>query len=71
MTGAVREIGKLGGIYPSEKQEVTLKADDLALRLQQGRARLAQEEDDKWKQTTGPAVATICVLLDAGWDPRL
>jgi phage terminase small subunit len=44
MTGAVREIGKLGGIYPSEKQELTLKADNLAVRLQQGRARLAEED---------------------------
>ena len=44
MTGAVREIGKLGGIYPSEKQELTIKTDDLVVRLQQGRARLAEEK---------------------------
>jgi hypothetical protein len=44
MTGGVREIGKLGGIYPSEKQELTLKGDDLVVRLQQGRARLAEED---------------------------
>jgi hypothetical protein len=43
MTGAVREIGKLGGVYPSEKQELTIKSDDLVVRLQQGRARLAEE----------------------------
>ena len=46
MTGAVREIGKLGGIYPSEKQELTFKADDLALRLQQGRQRLLEEDKE-------------------------
>ena len=44
MSGATREIGKLGGIYPSEKQELTIRADDLAVRLQQGRARLAEDK---------------------------
>jgi hypothetical protein len=43
MSGAAREVGKLGGIYPSEKQELTVKGD-LVTRLQQGRARLAQED---------------------------
>ena len=44
MSGAVREISKLGGIYPSEKTELTLRGDELSVRLQQGRARLAEEE---------------------------
>ena len=42
VTGAVREIGKLGGHYV---ERVNLNvAGDLAMRLQQGRARLAQED---------------------------
>jgi phage terminase small subunit len=44
LTGAVREIGKLSDVYPSEKAELTLKGDELAVRLQQGRARLAEED---------------------------
>lgn len=45
ITGAVREIGKLGGHYI---EKVTLNvAGDLALRLQQGRARLSEEKRDE------------------------
>ena len=45
MSGAAREIGKLSGIYPSEKAELTIKHDELATRLNQGRAKLAEEVD--------------------------
>jgi len=45
MSGATREISKLGGLYPSEKIDATITGD-LALRLQQGRARM-NEEDEK------------------------
>jgi phage terminase small subunit len=44
LTGAVREIGRLTDVYPSEKAELTLKGDELAVRLQQGRAKLAEED---------------------------
>ena len=43
MSGAVREIGRLVDVYPSDKSEVTIKADDLVERLQRGRARAAEE----------------------------
>jgi len=43
MSGAVREIGKLSGLY-IDKIDATVTGD-LALRLQQGRARMAAEEE--------------------------
>jgi hypothetical protein len=42
LSGAVREIGKLGGLYV-ERVEANISSD-LAVRLQQGRARLAEED---------------------------
>ena len=42
-SGAIREIGKLGGIYPNEKLDVKVDTNDLIVRIQQGRARLAEE----------------------------
>ena len=42
LTGAVREIGKLGGLYV-ERVEANISSD-LAVRLQQGRSRLAEED---------------------------
>lgn len=44
LTGAVREIGKLGGLYPSDKLDVKVDSNDLVVRLQQGRARVAEEK---------------------------
>jgi hypothetical protein len=44
LTGAVREIGKLGGLYPSDKLEVKVNSNELIVRLQQGRARVAEEK---------------------------
>ena len=44
MSGAVTQIAKLGGLFPSDKSEITLKGDELAVRLQQGRAKLAEED---------------------------
>ena len=46
LSGAVREISKLGGHYPNEKLDVTMSVDALSLRLQQGRAKLAEEKHD-------------------------
>jgi hypothetical protein len=42
LSGAVREIGKLGGLYV-ERVEANISSD-LAVRLQQGRVRLAEEK---------------------------
>jgi hypothetical protein len=44
LSGAVREIGKLGGLYV-ERVEANISSD-LAVRLQQGRSRLAEEDTD-------------------------
>ena len=44
MSGAVREIGKLGGLYPSDKLDVKVDTNDLVVRLQQGRARVAEDK---------------------------
>ena len=45
MSGAVREIGKLGGHYPSEKLDVSVNVDALSVRLQQGRAKAAEDSE--------------------------
>jgi hypothetical protein len=44
MTGAVREIGKLGGLYPSEKQDLTIHSDDLTEALARGRQRVSEDK---------------------------
>ena len=43
MTGAYRELGKLADVYPSDKSEVTIRGDELASRLNQGRAKVAED----------------------------
>lgn len=47
MSGAVREIGKLGGLYPSDKLDVKVDTNDLVVRLQQGRARVAEDKQNE------------------------
>jgi len=44
MTGAVREIGRLGGLYPSEKQDLTIHSDDLTEALARGRQRVSEDK---------------------------
>jgi len=46
LTGAYRELGKLTDVYPSDKSEVTIRGDELATRLQHGRARLLMYEEE-------------------------
>ena len=47
LTGAYRELGKLTDVYPSEKADVTIRGDELATRLQHGRARLLMYEEER------------------------
>jgi hypothetical protein len=44
MTGAIDKQTRLAGLYPSDKLDVKVDSNELIVRLQQGRARVAEEK---------------------------